>query len=265
MDGIEVADLKTISQSNVIKQSTSTRIGIWGFKDGKNNNTKWNEMNPGDVAVFIKFENKGCSKIIGFGTIVDKEIDDKIADGIWGSENGETWQRIFYIDNIVLPDNLILRHDALLRKDGIPYSDEHLQGSVIYLPGTSNYETLADLIDSEKEELTTIVITGEGEGKRKQYYTTRYERSRKNREDAIRIHGTVCMACSFNFEKTYGDIGKGFIEVHHIKPLSSRDEEIVVNPETDLVCVCSNCHRMIHHIPGKVLTVEELRNIIQHD
>lgn len=112
------------------------------------------------------------------------------------------------------------------------------------------------------DPLESVVVTGEEEGRKIQYYTTKYERSRKNRSDAIRIHGTVCMACGFDFKKTYGSLGEGFIEVHHIRPLSSRDEIVVVDPEKDLVCLCSNCHRMIHHSSEGILTLEELKEII---
>ncbi len=54
-----------------------------------------------------------------------------------------------------------------------------------------------------------------------------------------------CSICKFNFEKTYGPIGKDFIEAHHVKTVSSlkEDEEVSIK---DLVAVCSNCHRMIH-------------------
>jgi len=53
--------------------------------------------------------------------------------------------------------------------------------------------------------------------------------------------------------------GRGFIEVHHMKPLSSIDEEVVVNPETNLVPLCSNCHRMLHRKQDGVFFVEELK------
>lgn len=36
----------------------------------------------------------------------------------------------------------------------------------------------------------------------------------------------------------------------------------MINPETDLVCVCSNCHRMIHRRKNSILTVEELKKNI---
>lgn len=71
------------------------------------------------------------------------------------------------------------------------------------------------------------------------------------------------MACGFDFEKVYGDYGRNFIEVHHVKPLYDLGKEEVVNPQTDLVCLCSNCHRMIHRKKEAILSVEQLTQIIE--
>jgi 5-methylcytosine-specific restriction protein A len=58
----------------------------------------------------------------------------------------------------------------------------------------------------------------------------------------------------------YGEIGRGFIHVHHVVPISSIGESYKVDPAKDLVPVCPNCHAMLHRGKGgKVLTVEELR------
>lgn len=103
------------------------------------------------------------------------------------------------------------------------------------------------------------------EGKPTKYYTTRYERNPANRREAIRIHGTRCMACGFDFEKAYGELGKDYIEVHHVVPLASQNEEIKVNPATDLIVVCANCHRMIHRKRDHVLSLEELKEIIRRN
>ncbi len=116
--------------------------------------------------------------------------------------------------------------------------------------------------DSSDPELESAVEVFDTEGRKILYYGTKYERSRKNREAAIRIHGTKCMVCGFDFEEKYGELGKDFVEVHHVKPLSSV-KETKIDPRTDLVCLCSNCHRMIHRTKGKVLTCEELREIIE--
>ena len=121
-------------------------------------------------------------------------------------------------------------------------------------------------VEEYNEDNTTISerSTAESytEGKKKQYYTTRYERDSRNRKEAIRIHGTKCMICDFDYEIAYGELGKGYIEVHHIKPLASEDEEVTINPETDLICVCANCHRMLHRYKNYIVSVDELKQIV---
>ena len=58
------------------------------------------------------------------------------------------------------------------------------------------------------DELQNINIIEETpEGKKRVSYVTTYERSNKNRNAAIKIHGTKCLICGFDFEKTYGEIG----------------------------------------------------------
>ncbi len=82
-------------------------------------------------------------------------------------------------------------------------------------------------------------IVCDSEGKLIKYYGTRYERNRRNREIAIAEHGCKCMVCGLDFKEVYGDLGEGFIEVHHIKPLYlSGGKETKVNTKTDLACLC---------------------------
>lgn len=120
---------------------------------------------------------------------------------------------------------------------------------------------LENVIDSDLE--AELIEEGKGlEGNVRYYYGKRYERDPKNRALAIKYHGLNCYVCGFNFEDFYGSHGKDFIEIHHIKPLSMLDEAIEINPKTDLVPLCSNCHRMIHRKKNNILTVEELKRII---
>lgn len=100
------------------------------------------------------------------------------------------------------------------------------------------------------------------EGNKIEYYVTKYERNPLYREQAIKIHGSICQICGFDFEAKYGRLGENFIEVHHKKPLFSLNQEAVPNPETDMICVCSNCHRMLHRHKYSVLQPEELLEII---
>jgi 5-methylcytosine-specific restriction protein A len=82
------------------------------------------------------------------------------------------------------------------------------------------------------------------EGKKYESSVTKYERSKGNRKDCIAHYGYVCQVCGINFEQTYGEIGKDFIEVHHLYPVSQGERK--VNPIKDLIPLCSNCHSMIH-------------------
>lgn len=111
-------------------------------------------------------------------------------------------------------------------------------------------------IENEIEEIHTV------EGEVRHYYSKRYERNARTRLLAIEKHGLNCFACGFNFEKVYGELDKDFIEVHHIIPLSTINEPVEVNPETDLVPLCANCHRMIHKNRNCVLSVDELKELI---
>lgn len=75
----------------------------------------------------------------------------------------------------------------------------------------------------------------------------RIERNRKLAAEAKKVHGYTCQACSFNFEACYGEIGKGYIEAHHLTPLHKlKGQKVALNPKTDFAVLCSNCHCMIH-------------------
>jgi 5-methylcytosine-specific restriction protein A len=119
-------------------------------------------------------------------------------------------------------------------------------------------EVLIEDLESAEIELYEPRV----EGAAVTYYGRRYERDPINRKRAIEFHGLSCKVCGFNFEEVYGERGKDFIEVHHIKPLSTLEKEIVVDPEQDLVPVCANCHRMIHRRKDNILTVDELKALI---
>lgn len=112
---------------------------------------------------------------------------------------------------------------------------------------------------SEENELENFLYK---EGKLIESYGTRFERDQALRRKAIEIHGTTCKVCGFNFEDYYGELGKGFIEVHHIKPMYISRKEVNVNPQTDLVPLCPNCHRMIHRKKDSPLEIDELKQLI---
>ena len=99
------------------------------------------------------------------------------------------------------------------------------------------------------------------EGKLLTVTVNKYERDPALRAACIEAHGSTCKICGFDFEATYGDLGKGFCHIHHIKPLAENDQEVLTNPITDLIPLCPNCHAMIHR-SSPALTPETLKLIL---
>ena len=84
---------------------------------------------------------------------------------------------------------------------------------------------------------------------------------RRKRDAVLRETGRLaCEACDFDFNDTYGEHGRGFIEVHHLLPLH------VLKPGTrtrmqDLAVLCANCHRMVH-AKTKWLTLTQMKELL---
>lgn len=100
------------------------------------------------------------------------------------------------------------------------------------------------------------------EGAKREIVVNRYERNREAREKCIAAHGCKCVVCGMDFEKVYGPIGRGYIHVHHIVPLSSIGKEYELDPINDLIPVCPNCHAMLHR-KDPPYKIEKLKNILR--
>jgi 5-methylcytosine-specific restriction enzyme A len=70
-----------------------------------------------------------------------------------------------------------------------------------------------------------------------------------------------CEGCDFDFADAYGERGKGYMEVHHTRPVHEIKPGHVTRL-ADLALVCANCHRMIH-ARRPWLKVEELRRSVR--
>lgn len=99
------------------------------------------------------------------------------------------------------------------------------------------------------------------EGKSKKVYVNVYERNTAARNKCIEYYGYKCQICEFDFEKKYGEIGKDFIHVHHIVDISLIGTEYELNPITDLIPVCPNCHAMLHKRKPAYL-LEEIKKML---
>lgn len=98
----------------------------------------------------------------------------------------------------------------------------------------------ASEIEDDEQNLSVEDLTKLREHKR-------IERNRKLSDLAKKIHGYKCKACGFDFSEKYGELGKSYIEAHHLTPLHTlRGLKVSLDPQKDFSVLCSNCHRMIH-------------------
>jgi hypothetical protein len=84
------------------------------------------------------------------------------------------------------------------------------------------------------------------EGAVKQVTVNKYERDRRARRACLDVYGFKCVVCDLDFEVKYGEVGRGFIHVHHLRELSKLGPDYTVDPVKDLRPVCPNCHAMLH-------------------
>lgn len=100
------------------------------------------------------------------------------------------------------------------------------------------------------------------EGASREITVNAYERNGKARAACLAHSGYTCIVCNFDFESVYGEIGKNYIHVHHVVPISEIKKEYSLDPIKDLVPVCPNCHAMIHRTEP-ALTTEALKKQIK--
>lgn len=109
------------------------------------------------------------------------------------------------------------------------------------------------------EQVADASETTRLEGDKYEVILTRYERDPYLRAACIRLMGSSCKICGFDFGQAYGPLGEHYCQVHHIVPLSEVGRGHKVDPQQDLLPVCANCHAMLHR-SHPAIKPSELRN-----
>ena len=172
---------------------------------------------------------------------------------------------IDFLDNnsdVVDEVNSILHNDSFNYYDKITFID------LAVLPFFPRRKTTKPAKHSTKVKKVIYYDENISEGKTNIKTVVVRERSRKLRDKAI-THFTdnegriKCCICGYEFAKTYGDYGKGYIEIHHKKPVYQYEDKdidsVLADAIDNLAPVCANCHRMLHHKKGK--TFAEVKQI----
>ncbi|GLR13270.1 hypothetical protein GCM10007907_20600 [Chitinimonas prasina] len=113
------------------------------------------------------------------------------------------------------------------------------------------YETLIQ--GETNSEVSTTTVEGDEPPEMAYEDATRFRMHKRIERNAglaravKKHHGYTCQVCNTNFEARYGEIGKEYIEAHHLRPLASlKGKKVAMDPTKDFAVLCANCHRMIH-------------------
>jgi len=203
---------------------------------------KISQMNSGDT-IYFSYDGYLVAKAIFEGEVkTDKERNKKFIQG-------------HKVADIQLLNTSIKLNPEVIKGRGMRYiNTKEIRDEI--------QRVLNEIFESTiyPDELENQTLS---EGAKKQVIVNAYERSLKARQECIKHYGTKCFICGFDFEKKYGEIGREFIHVHHIKPLSEINEEYKVNPIQDLRPVCPNCHAMIHK-KKPAYSIEEIKEIVKN-
>jgi hypothetical protein len=188
---------------------------------------------------------KDCSKLLYWGLLMRVEINQ-------ASTEYEV-DRLRPIRGGHAPQELVLASSGVNIAPGFirPYA-------LCHTPAFLTEPTATTFLSPEEGESPETYL----EGAAIRVSVNAYERNAKARQKCIEYHGCACTVCGFDFEGTYGEIGCGFIHVHHIKPLSEIGAQYEVNPIQDLRPVCPNCHAMLH-TQSPAMSIEKLKALIK--
>ena len=202
-----------------------------------------------DVVLHPKRGEDDTERLLGL--VLDETRDE----GLWETEKTPV-ATLYSLSNCArLPTPIPM--DSLLKAvDGSPLSKDY----------SYSYAVVRDMdiedIFEDVRHPEELGVSEYEEGTTQRVVINRYERKAKARKECLHEHGTRCKVCGIDFGETYGDLGEGFIHVHHLRSLAEQKKKHRVDPRKDLVPVCPNCHAMIHH-RDPPLTPAALRKLMK--
>lgn len=237
-----------------IKESSSGAIidGQWAT----GNRTQG--IQPGDRAYL--HQQGAIRGIVASGYFVSEPFQGEHWDGTAGKTGNfacVVW------DRIVSDDDRLDIEELRAVTTNVPWDNIQASGLALTPEDAQAIDRLwsgVEVVFTSPEEESGHTLT---EGGRSRVEVNRYERNPKARRKCLDHYGSSCSVCEMDFEAEYGEIGTGFIHVHHLLELSSIGTEYEVDPIADLRPVCPNCHAMLH-TRRPAYSIEELRKI-RHD
>ena len=167
--------------------------------------------------------------------------------GLWG----EPWRSF----------SLVMSRGMLAINEGDAVEDRRLVGLWTSRAAAAILALLPLETEGDEAAGAEPEVIGLPEGAKTRIEVNRYERDRRNRAAALAIHGYACQACGLELGDRYGAAAAGLIEVHHVTPVSEVGPGYIIDPRTDLLPLCPNCHSVTHR-RSPPYSVEELREML---
>lgn len=156
-------------------------------------------------------------------------------------------------------DSVVSKHRIITNPTGTVFQVEDTIAHTMFSAWNNSDDS-----DEDIDEITPSNVT-DCEGEYRYVLHKRRERSSALRKAKVKHFLTAndfihCELCRENLNEKYpSSLSEGYIEVHHIKPISTLAEHTPTHID-DLILLCPNCHRMVHRTKDAEKNLEELRS-----
>ena len=163
-----------------------------------------------------------------------------------------------------------------LTAEGLKYVEDNLAFLQYLFKNSFEYDSAIELsskVFTSKKTKKVLIYDEDDtitEGKVSTKTAIVKERSQKLRRAAIEHYTVdgkiVCSVCGFDFKKIYGDLGDGYIQMHHENPIYQYSDDgfetYISEAVKNMKPLCANCHCMVHRNKGRLISITELKAIM---
>ena len=254
----------------------SSAFPVWGTRRGQDDIMvpTWESMDAGD---WVLFYTDGSFPICG--RIIATDHSRPVAESLWGSEGGETWEYLYLIDeirHINAPKEIVLEAldykpkfvprgfirvnrdvegqygsvEALLDQlsiSGLQFTE------IVHAALADDESKLVEAIDAMDEEVSEEALMAavashtSSAPEQTESIVKRAKRSRRLAGDLKALYQGHCQLCGFTFTTAAGN---PYAEVAHLRPISETEKNLDV--KDNVVVLCPNHHKMLDHGPLEI-------------
>jgi predicted HNH restriction endonuclease len=266
---ISMLDSNTV---NILKQNNKDKyVHMWGATPGKSNEERWIKLKSGDK---ILAYSKGV--FLYYGTIFAKTQNKTVAELVWGiNKKGETWEYIYFIKDLRKVEIPVEKFNAFFgyKMNFVPQGFSNIDGERFNLryKKYGSIDTMIETLENQflisEDEIeedsyqqniqssslnkikVDLDIKPEKRPKPKQEKGKKvWPRDPKKAQQALKRAEFKCEIDESHITFINEASNVPYMEAHHLIPLKIQHEfEQSLDVIGNIVSLCPNCHRMIHH------------------